>query len=127
MLGILGDAAGDAATRRSGLEPMPGLERLGELSRRSAPPGCRSSWRWSGAPRPLDAGIELSAYRIVQEALTNALKHARGARARVRARATTADALEIEVVDAGGRRCGAVRGRRGRRSATVEAVARAAA
>jgi signal transduction histidine kinase len=54
-----------------------------------------------GSPRSLDAGVELSAYRIVQEALTNALKHARGARARVRL-AYEPRALEIEVTDQGG-------------------------
>ena len=54
-----------------------------------------------GERRPLDAGIELSAYRIVQEALTNALKHARGATAAVRVR-YDGRALEIEVTDQGG-------------------------
>ena len=54
-----------------------------------------------GEPRPLDAGVELSAYRIVQEALTNTLKHARGARARVELR-YQARTLEIEGGDEGG-------------------------
>ena len=54
-----------------------------------------------GERRPLDPGIELSAYRIIQEALTNALKHARGATATVRVRYTVAG-LEIEVTDRGG-------------------------
>ena len=54
-----------------------------------------------GERRPLDDGIELSAYRIVQEALTNTLKHARGARARVRL-GYAPRALEIEVTDQGG-------------------------
>jgi signal transduction histidine kinase len=57
--------------------------------------------RVDGDARELPLGIELSAYRIVQEALTNALKYARGARARVDLRYAP-DALEVEVVNAGG-------------------------
>ena len=64
--------------------PMPGLERLGELIEEVRAAGLPVELSMEGERRPLDAGIELSAYRIVQEALTNALKHARGARARVR-------------------------------------------
>jgi signal transduction histidine kinase len=53
-----------------------------------------------GDPRPLPAGIDLSAYRIVQEALTNSLKHAGPARASVRVRYGR-DALEVQVTDDG--------------------------
>jgi signal transduction histidine kinase len=53
-----------------------------------------------GEPRELPAGIDLSAYRIVQEALTNALKHAGEARAAVRVQ-YGADALELEIADNG--------------------------
>jgi signal transduction histidine kinase len=53
-----------------------------------------------GERRELPAGIELSAYRIVQEALTNALKHAGDARARVQVR-YGAESLELEIVDDG--------------------------
>src|SRR5262245_6858281 len=53
-----------------------------------------------GTPVELSAGIDLSAYRIVQEALTNALKHAGPARARVRV-SFTVDHLDLEVVDDG--------------------------
>jgi signal transduction histidine kinase len=53
-----------------------------------------------GEPRGLPVGLELSAYRIVQEALTNALKHAGEARATVRVR-YGADSLELEIVDDG--------------------------
>ena len=55
----------------------------------------------TGERRTLDAGVELSAYRIIQEALTNALRHARGARARV-ALGYQPRVLTIEVVDEGG-------------------------
>ena len=49
-----------------------------------------------GEARRLDPGLEVSAYRIIQEALTNTLKHASGSRARVVVRYLT-DALEIEI------------------------------
>jgi signal transduction histidine kinase len=104
MLGMLGEtremnaspAAGDA-TR----EPMPGLERLGRLIEEVRAAGLPVELSLEGARPPLDAGIELSAYRIVQEALTNALKHARGARARVRV-SYQPRVIEIEVTDVGG-------------------------
>ena len=53
-----------------------------------------------GERRELPVGIELSAYRIVQEALTNALKHAGDARATVHVR-YGADSLELEIADDG--------------------------
>jgi signal transduction histidine kinase len=53
-----------------------------------------------GEREQLPAGLELSAYRIVQEGLTNALKHGGQARARVTVR-YMADAVELEVVDNG--------------------------
>jgi signal transduction histidine kinase len=53
-----------------------------------------------GDPRELPVGIELSAYRIVQEALTNALKHAGNARASVHIRYGS-DSLELEIADDG--------------------------
>ncbi len=98
MLGILGvsQAADDPAR-----EPMPGLRRLGELIEEVRAAGLPVELSIEGDRRPLDAGIELSAYRIVQEALTNALKHASGAHARVRMRYEER-ALEIEVTDQGG-------------------------
>ena len=56
--------------------------------------------RIDGKRRELPVGIELSAYRIVQEALTNALKHAGEAHAAVRIRYGD-DSLELEIVDDG--------------------------
>jgi signal transduction histidine kinase len=98
MLGILGspsDVVGD------GLAPMPSLDRLGELIEQVRAAGLPVELAVDGEPRPLEAGVELSAYRIVQEALTNTLKHARGARARIDLRYGPRT-LEIEVVDEGG-------------------------
>jgi signal transduction histidine kinase len=53
-----------------------------------------------GAPRPLPAGVELSAYRIVQEALTNVIKHSGSDRASVRVRYGD-ERLELEILDHG--------------------------
>jgi signal transduction histidine kinase len=105
MLGILGenrgsDAPADAAD--ASREPMPGLGRLGRLIEEVRAAGLPVELSMEGDRRPLDAGVELSAYRIVQEALTNALKHARGARARVRLSYETR-AIDIDVTDEGGR------------------------
>jgi signal transduction histidine kinase len=103
MLGILGgprdveNATTDDTTR----EPMPGLERLGRLIEEVRAAGLPVELSMEGERPPVDAGVELSAYRIVQEALTNALKHARGARARVRI-AYEPRAIDIEVIDEGG-------------------------
>ncbi len=57
-----------------------------------------------GERRALDPGLEVSAYRIIQEALTNSLKHAAGGRARVHVRYGP-DALEIDVEDERARVC----------------------
>ena len=62
--------------------------------------GLRVELHVEGEPEPLPPGVDLSAYRIVQEALTNTLKHAGPARARVTVRYRT-DEVELEVTDDG--------------------------
>jgi signal transduction histidine kinase len=77
LLGVLRE---DAGVERPAREPQPGLERLTELideARDSSGASTRLIVR--GRVAPLDPGLELTAYRIVQEALTNARRHASGA------------------------------------------------
>ena len=97
MLGILGEPLPGADSR----EPVPGLDRLGQLIEEVRAAGLPVELSVTGTKRPLDAGVELSAYRIVQEALTNTLKHARDARARVFL-GYEPRCLDVEVRDEGG-------------------------
>ncbi|WP_247663648.1 sensor histidine kinase [Micromonospora sp. U21] len=82
------------------LEPQPSLSRLGVLVDRIAFAGLPVEVRISGEPRPLLPGIDVTAYRIVQEALTNALKHGDGGRAEVTIRYAERS-LRVEVLNAG--------------------------
>jgi signal transduction histidine kinase len=82
------------------LAPQPGLDDLATLVGQVREAGLPVELRVEGERRALPVGIELSAYRIVQEALTNALKHAGGAHAIVNVR-YGAESLELEIVDDG--------------------------
>ena len=82
------------------LAPQPGLADVPTLVAQVREAGLPVELRVEGERRELPVGIELSAYRIVQEALTNALKHAGDASARVSIR-YCADSLELEIVDDG--------------------------
>ena len=82
------------------LTPQPGLDDLPTLVAQVCEAGLPVELRVEGDRRALPVGIELSAYRIVQEALTNALKHAGDAHATVQVR-YGADSLELEIVDDG--------------------------
>jgi signal transduction histidine kinase len=93
-----------AAMRRDGDEaellPQPGLDGLDSLLEEVGRAGLPVELHVDGKPFPLPRGIDLSAYRIVQEALTNALKHARASDADVTVRYRP-DELKIEVRDDG--------------------------
>ena len=94
LLGMLRGDANEPLTPQPGLTDVPTL--VGQLREAGLP----VELHLEGEQRELPIGIELSAYRIVQEALTNALKHAGDARATVRISYRT-DALELEIADDG--------------------------
>ena len=98
LLGVLREDAQTAAPER---RPQPGLEQLNDLldeARGAAGTGARLILR--GAPVTLDPGVELAAYRIAQEALTNARRHAPGAAVDVELH-YTGDALRVRIRDNG--------------------------
>ena len=84
-----------------GRAPRPGLGNLDGLVDQSRTAGLDVDLTVEGAPRELSQSLDLSAFRIVQEALTNVRKHAAGSRARVTV-AYTPDALELTIRNAGG-------------------------
>jgi signal transduction histidine kinase len=82
------------------LSPRPGLDRLPDLAANMATSGLAVTIASKGEPRPLPPTVDVSAYRIVQEALTNTLKHAQAAHATVCVRYLPT-AVQIEVLDDG--------------------------
>jgi signal transduction histidine kinase len=82
------------------LAPVPGLGDLDGLLAEVAKAGLAVRLRVEGTPAPLPAGVDLSAYRIVQEALTNVVKHAGPARAQVVVGYRDQD-VRVEVTDDG--------------------------
>lgn len=96
LLGVLRDGDGNRSHA-----PAPALSDVASLIDDVRAAGVPISLVVVGEPEPLSAGVELSAYRIVQEALTNVIKHA-GPLTRVDVRLTyTADQISVEVSDDG--------------------------
>ena len=95
LVGVLRDDDESAA-----LAPQPTVGEIPALVARLESAGLDVDLRVEGEQRPVPAGVGLSAYRIVQEALTNTLKHAGPARAQVRL-VWSADRLDVEVSDDG--------------------------
>jgi len=91
LLGVLGEQSQEAS-----LAPQPGLGQLDVLLDRLRQTGFAVELSREGTPQPLQAGVELAAYRVIQEALTNALKHAGGAPTRVLVRFVDGR-LELEI------------------------------
>ena len=82
-------------------QPAPGLERLPELLEGARRSGVNVGLQVDGPASRLTPATDLAAYRVVQEALTNVIRHAPGASAEVHLR-YAADLVQIEVIDDGG-------------------------
>ncbi|HLE98445.1 MAG TPA: histidine kinase [Gaiellaceae bacterium] len=95
LLGLLRESDAELA-----LAPQPTLSRLEDLVGQVREAGLPVEVAVEGEPRELPPGVDLSAYRIVQEALTNALKHAGPATARVTVRYGDGE-LDLEISDDG--------------------------
>jgi signal transduction histidine kinase len=97
LLGILGDGDPHA------LAPQPGLRDISPLVAHAQESGVSVNLRVDGTAVPVPPALDLCAYRIVQEALTNAIKHAAPAHASVNVR-WRESVLELEISDDGRRR-----------------------
>ncbi|MFF0445004.1 sensor histidine kinase [Streptomyces sp. NPDC004609] len=101
LLGLLAPSQnGDDEAYGTGLAPQPSLSRLSSLIDRVVFAGLQVEVRIAGEPRPLPAGVDVTAYRIVQEALTNALRHGEGRKAEVTVRYADRS-LRVEVLNSG--------------------------
>jgi signal transduction histidine kinase len=100
VMGLLAPAEDEAA-----LAPQPGLDQVAPLVDRVRDAGLPVRLAVTGTPRPVPAGEALAAYRVVQEALTNAVKHASGASATVTVHFGDEE-LRVEIADTGGRATG---------------------
>jgi signal transduction histidine kinase len=89
-----------AEDERAALAPQPSIDELGALIELAREAGLDVELEVEGERRRLSSGVDLSAFRIVQEALANTLKHAGAAHARVRLRFGD-DEMEVDVVDDG--------------------------
>ncbi|MFD9127774.1 sensor histidine kinase [Kitasatospora sp. NPDC059571] len=88
------------------LTPQPGLDRLDTLVDGVRQAGLPVELTLLGQPRTVPPGVQLAAYRVVQEALTNVIKHAGGASGQVQVEVQVeyaAERLRVEIADTGGR------------------------
>jgi signal transduction histidine kinase len=82
------------------LSPQPSLQQLNALVKQMQEAGLPVEVKIEGVERPLPPGIDLSSYRIIQEALTNTLKHADATKATVAIRYANST-IELEIIDNG--------------------------
>jgi signal transduction histidine kinase len=101
VMGLLSEPAEPGPDGAVDLAPQPGLAQLGSLVERVRGAGITVTTRIDEPPAPLSPGVDLAAYRVVQEALTNSMKHAVGARCAV-VIGHDDEWLEIDVTDTGG-------------------------
>ncbi|CCH29705.1 sensor histidine kinase [Actinosynnema sp. NPDC047251] len=106
LLGVLRAEPDEEPEQEGGETSSPGLAQLPELAAMARSTGLDVDHGVFGDPRPVPAAVALSAYRIVQESLTNVVKHAGARRADVRVRFLETT-LEVEVADDGRGRSGA--------------------
>jgi signal transduction histidine kinase len=99
------DRDGSESNEGSGRTPQPGLDGIPDMVARIREAGLPVELSLAGEPPELPDGLALSAYRIVQEALTNVLKHAGSVLTRVSVRYWP-DTVELEVVNGAGGRPG---------------------
>jgi signal transduction histidine kinase len=82
------------------LQPQPGIDDVGDLLEQAREAGLAVEYAVEGEPRTLPQGVDLSAYRIVQEALTNTIKHAGSVPTRITVSYAERE-LTLEVSDSG--------------------------
>jgi signal transduction histidine kinase len=100
VLGVLRDVDAYGVAENAPRAPTPGLARLGDLVDHAAASGLAVRVEEEGQPVTLPADVDVAAYRIIQEALTNSARHSGGATATVRL-GYAEDALRVEVKDDG--------------------------
>ncbi len=100
LLGVLRNEETPGAGPGAGLVPAPGLADLKALADRTADAGVRVDLDIHGDRPPLPAGLDLAAYRVIQEAITNVIKHAATDRCRV-AVGYADQSLNLEITDSG--------------------------
>src|SRR5215211_89277 len=107
MLGVLRDRGGgdDGDGGAAPLSPAPGLGELDALVAQAAGAGVEVRVSLEGGPRRLPPAVDLAAYRVVQESLTNVVRHARASRAEITVRHADGRVV-VEVTDDGRARPG---------------------
>ncbi|MGW7522786.1 sensor histidine kinase [Streptomyces sp. NPDC054783] len=96
MLGVLREAESEPAPSA----PAPGLEDIDGLAATAADAGVRLEVQWHGRRRPLTPEVELAAYRVIQESVTNVVRHADAAHCLVRVEYEEEE-LSVEITDDG--------------------------